>query len=193
MPRQGFASPQRRPESDPVERCVAADGCTTDVRNTHKTGSREVLYRWHPWHGQRVLSGEARRAGGVVLRCVRDELERFPALEIAEWMFDCHACGRMKPAQFPLVDCAALLALQHLLSAVTERNERCVIQAQHPSSSSGDADAQTDSVQKPSRQVVFSASEAPRVASGSTSENGSTAGQDAERIPTAPQWSEDRR
>jgi hypothetical protein len=145
------------------------------------------MYQWHPWHGQRVLiRGEARRAGCVVLQCVRNELQRFPALEIPEWMFDCRACGEMKPTKFPFVDCAALLALQHLLLAATGTSERGVIQAQHHSSSSGDADAQTDPVQKPSRQVVFSPSEAPRVASGSPAENGPTAGEDAERIPAAP-------
>jgi hypothetical protein len=144
------------------------------------------MYRWHPWRGQRVLiRGEARRAGCVVLQCVRDERQRFPALEIPEWMFDCHVCGQMKSTEFPLVHCAALLALQHLLSAATGPTERSVIQAQHHSGSSGDADAQTDSVQKPSRQVVFSPSEAPRVASGSTAENDPTAGQDAEGTPAA--------
>jgi hypothetical protein len=164
---------------------VGGLGCTTDVRNTHKTASREVLYRWHPWHGQRVLiRGEARRAGRVVLQCVRDELQGFPILEIPEWMFDCHACRQMELTEFPHVDCAALWALQQLLSAAT--GERGVIQAQHHSSSSGDADAQTDSVQDPSRRVVFSTREAPRVTSRSAAEDGPTAGEDAERILAAP-------
>ncbi len=162
--------------------------CTTEVRNTHKTTFREVKYRWHPWHGERVLvRGEARRADCVVLQCVRDELKGFPTLEIPEWMFDSRACGRMKPAELPHVDCAALLALQHLLSAATGPNERGVIQAQHHSSSSGDADAQTESVQNPSRRVVFSTCEAPRVTSRSAAEDGSAAGQDAGGIfPAAP-------
>jgi len=144
------------------------------------------MYRWHPWHGQRVLiHGEARRTGYIVLQCVRDELQGFPTLEIPEWMFDSRACGQMKPTDFPHVDCVALLALQHLLSAATGPSERDVIQAQHHSSSSGDADAQTDSVQNASRQVVFSPREAPRVASRSAAENGPTAGQDAEGIPAS--------
>jgi hypothetical protein len=144
------------------------------------------MYRWHPWHRQRVLiRGEAHRTGYIVLQCVRDELKGFPTLEIPEWMFDSRACGRMQPAELPHVDCAALLALQHLLSAATGPKERSVIQAQHHSSSSGDADAQADSVQNPSRQVVFSPSEAPRVASRSAAENGPTAGQDAEGIPAS--------
>lgn len=117
---------------------------------------------------------------------MRDELQRFPALEIPEWMFDLRACGRMKPAELPHVDCAALFALKSLLSSATGTNELDVVQAQHHSSSSGDADAQTIAVQNPSRRVVFSSSEAPRVASRSAAENGPTAGQDAERILAAP-------
>ena len=89
---------------------------------THKTGFREITYRWRPWQGQRVLvRGEARRAGIVVLQCVRDELKGFPTLEIPVWMFDSDLCGEMKPTELPRVDCAALLALKHLLSAVRDR------------------------------------------------------------------------
>ncbi len=113
---------------------------------------------------------------------MRDELKGFPTLEIPEWMFDSRVCGRMKPAELPHVECAALLALQHLLSAATGPNELGVIQAQHHSSSSGDADAQTESVQNPSRRVVSSTGEAPRVTSRSATEDGSAAGQDAEGI-----------
>ena len=29
--------------------------CTSEVQDTHKTSFREVRYRWHPWHGERVL------------------------------------------------------------------------------------------------------------------------------------------
>jgi hypothetical protein len=98
--------------------------CTTEVRDTHKTAFREVAYRYHPWHGQRVLvRGEARRSGGVVLQCVRDELKGFPTLEIPEWMFNSRVCGRMKPAEFPYVDCATLSALKYLLSTATESSE----------------------------------------------------------------------
>jgi hypothetical protein len=122
----------------------------------------------------------------VVLQCVRDELKGFPTLEIPEWMFDLRACGRMKPAELPHVDCAALLALKHLLSTATGSSERDVVQAQHDSSSSGDADAQAIAVQEPSRRVVFSASEAPRVTSRSAAEDGPTLGQDAEPTLAAP-------
>ena len=160
----------------------AAAPCTTEARNTHKTALREITYLWHPWHGQRVLvRGEARRGGSFVLQCVRDELKGFPTLEIPEWMFNANLCGRMKPAETPRVDCAALLALKHLLAAATECSQQDMVQAQHDSSSSGDADAQAVSAHKPSRRVVFSSSEAPRVARGSAAEDGPTLGQDVER------------
>jgi hypothetical protein len=166
---------------------AAAPCCTTEVQNTHKTAFREITYRWHPWHGQRVLvRGKACRGGIVVLRCVRDELKGFPTLEIPEWMFDSHRCGQMKPAELPQVDCAALLALQHLLAAARKSSERDVVQAQHDSSSSGDADAQAVAVQDRSRRVVLSPSEAPRVARRSAAEDGSTLGQDVERTLTPP-------
>jgi hypothetical protein len=161
--------------------------CTTEALNTHKTEFREVAYRWHPWHGQRVLvRSEVRRGGSIVLRCVHDELKGFPILEIPEWMFDSNLCGWLKPAELPRVDCAALLALKHLLSAATECNPQDMVQAQHDSSSSGDADAQPMSAQKPSRRVVFSSSEAPQVARGSATEDSPTLGQDVERTLAPP-------
>src|ERR671925_1891188 len=101
-------------------------------------------------------------------------------------MFDSHLCGQMKPAELPRVDCAALLALKHLLTAVTEFSERDVVQAQHDSGGSGDADAQAVAVQDPSRRVVFSPSEAPRVARRSAAEDGTTLGQDVERTLAPP-------
>ena len=164
-------------------------GCTTEVCNAHKTSLREVKYRWHPWHGKTVLvRGEACRGGRVVLQCVRDELKGFPTLEIPEWMFDSRVCSRMYSTAFPHVDCASLLTLKHLISAATGSSELNVVQAQHPGKS-GDADAQNVSVQNPSRGIVFSTREASRVTSRSTTEDGPTAGQDAERILAAPPFS----
>ena len=169
---------------------VDAPCCTTEARNTHKTDLREITYLWHPWHGQRVLvRGEARRGGIVVLQCVRDELKGFPTLEIPEWMFDSNLCGRMKPAEMPRVDCAALLALKHLLATAKECSQQGMVQAQHDSSSSGDADAQV--VSAPSRRVVFCSSETPRVARRSAPEGDSTLGQDVERTLSPPRRGDD--
>ena len=172
-------------DPSPVQDASGPHG-TTEVCNAHKTSLREVKYRWHPWHGKTVLvRGEACRGGHVVLQCVRDELKGFPTLEIPEWMFDSRVCSRMYSTAFPHVDCASLLALKHLISAATGSSELNVVQAQHPGKS-GDADAQNVSVQNPSRQIVFSTREASRVTSRSTTEDGPTAGQDAERILAAP-------
>jgi len=171
---------------------VVAPCCTTQARNTHKTELREITYPWHPWHRQRVLvRGKARRGGSTVLQCVRDELKGFPILEIPEWMFDSNLCGRMKPAEMPRVDCAALLALKYLLSAATACSHQDMVEAQHDSSSSGDADAQAVSAQAPSRRVVFSSSETPRVTHRRAAEDGPTPSQDVERTLVPPLRSHD--
>jgi len=54
-------------------------------------------------------------------------------------MFDAAVCGQMKSTELPHVDCAALLALKHLLSAATGSSELDVVQAQHHSGSAGGA------------------------------------------------------
>jgi hypothetical protein len=137
------------------------------------------------------ISGNSSYSGAFKAQVQFHKNSRLAIVEIPEWMFDSRAYGRMKPAELPQVDCAALLVLQHLFSAATGPNEPGAIQVQHHSGSSGDADAQTDSVQNPSRRVVFSTSEAPRVTSGSAAEDGSTAVQDAEGIfAAAPQCHE---
>jgi hypothetical protein len=150
------------------------------VQDTHKTGHREVQYRWHPWYGRRVLvQCEALRSGSAVLRCVQEDLNGSPALEIPEWMFDSSLCSQMKQDNLAHVSSAALLALKDLLSAAPDPIESTVLEAQHHSSSSGDADAPT--IPSQSERVVFPASEAAAVAPGSTSENGPPVGSDAER------------
>ncbi len=120
-----------------------------------KLGFREVEYRWHPLHGQRVaVCGESRRGSLVLLRCVRDELQGCRTLEIPEWMFDAAVCGQMTSTELPLVECAALLALKHLLSTATRPSERDVVQAQHQSGSAGGADAEALAVPTPSERVT---------------------------------------
>jgi hypothetical protein len=42
----------------------------TQFSNAHGTVLRELLYRWHPWFGMRVVIHEAiEKAHGVVIRC----------------------------------------------------------------------------------------------------------------------------
>src|SRR5258707_13674359 len=109
----------------PAERVVCSPArsgvgrcCTSGVQDTHKTGIREVQYRWHPWYGQQVcVQVEARRGGRAVLRCVRDELNRSPALEIPEWRFDPVIWGQMRQESVAYVNSAALWALDGLMSS----------------------------------------------------------------------------
>jgi hypothetical protein len=156
---------------------------TSGVQDTHKTGFREVQYCWHPWCGQRVLVRcEARRGGNAVLRCVREDLNRSPGLEIPEWMFDSSRCRQMKQNSVAHVSSVALLALKDLLTTSPDPIESTVAEAQHLSSSSGDADAQTVTIPSPTGRAVCSTSEAAAVATGSAGENDPPVGPDAERV-----------
>ena len=187
MPSSPFGFVQTLRAADISTNYADVAGCTTEVHNTHKTGFRELEYRWHPWHAQRVaVRGESRRGSLVVLRCVRDELQGCRTLEIPEWMFDAAVCGQMKSTELPHVDCAALLALKHLLSAATRSSERDVVQAQHHSGSAGGADAEALAVPTPSERVVFSTRGNPRVTCRGAAEDDSPTGQDAKRTLAAP-------
>ena len=82
---------------------------------------------------------------------------------------------------------AALLALKHLLSAATESSERDVVQAQHDSSSSGDADAQAVSVQEPVKASCFlHPAKLPELPAEVRQKMVRLLGQDAERTLAAP-------
>lgn len=109
-----------------------------------------------------------------------------PALEIPEWMFDPGICSQMKQESEAHVSSVALLALKSLLSTGPYPVESMVFEAQHLSSSSGDADAFAVTLEDQSRRAVFSAHEASAVANGGPPEDGPIAGSDAERTSTAP-------
>jgi hypothetical protein len=129
-----------------------------------------------------LVQGEARRGGSAVLRCVREDLNRSPALEIPEWMFDSSRCSQMKQNGLAHVSSVALLALKGLLTTSPDPIESTVVEAQHLSSSSGDADAHTVTIWSPTRRAVYSTSEAAAVATGSAGEDGPPVGPDAERV-----------
>jgi hypothetical protein len=120
---------------------------------------------------------EAMRAevAAGVLRCVQDDVNSSPALEIPEWMFDSGICNEMKRESLAYVSSAALLTLMSLLSATSDPVESTVVEAQHLSSSSGDADAYAVTLEDQSGRVVFSTRKAAAVASGSASEDGPSA------------------
>jgi hypothetical protein len=155
---------------------------TSGVQDTHKTSDRELHYRWHPWCGRQVqVQVAARRRGGVVLRCVQGEVNRSPALEIPEWMFDSGLCSGMKQDSLAHVSVAALLGLRTLLSPVTDPIESSLVQAQHLSSNSGGADVDKDTVQVKTGRAVFSPGTAPPGITRSISTDGSLAGTDDKR------------
>jgi hypothetical protein len=179
-----LSSQTLRATSSPTN-CADAAGCTTEGHNTHKTGFREVRYRWHPWHGQSVVvRGESRRGNLVVLQCVRDGLPECRTLEIPEWMFDAAVCGEMRSTQLPHVECAALLALKYLLSAASGPSQRDVVQAQHHAGIAGGADEEAIAV-PPSERVVSSTRGTPRVTGRGASEDDSPTGQNVERTLAA--------
>jgi hypothetical protein len=117
---------------------------------------------------------------------VREDLNSSPALEIPAWMFDSSICSQMKHHSSGYVSSAALLVLKDLLSAALVPIESTGLEAQHLSSSSGDADAYPVTVQSQSGRVVLSTGEAAAVATRSASEDGPPVGADAKRTSAAP-------
>ena len=101
-------------------RHVGAPRCTTRLENTHGTGFRELLYRWHPWFGLRVcVHGTIGKAGGVAFRCTLSGSDADRWLEVPAWMFDRAACADQGTLSTkPFVDMAALSALGNLLADV---------------------------------------------------------------------------
>jgi len=91
--------------------------CTTRQQNAHIIEQREVLYRWHPWHGRKVSIVAAMTRGGVaIFRCHADDGRR--ALEIPQWMFDAATCCRMPLAPRAVVACRALYDVRHLIQVI---------------------------------------------------------------------------
>jgi len=99
---------------------VAARCCTTRFENTHGTGFRDLLYRWHPWSGLRVcVHRTIDKADGVVFRCTLSGSDVDRWLEVPAWMFDRAACADQATLSTnPFVDMAALSALGNLLADV---------------------------------------------------------------------------
>jgi hypothetical protein len=93
------------------------------VGNAHRTeieGERQVLYRWHPWAGCVVrVHGAIEKIGGTVLRCSSGSGASERSLEVPAWMFDRATCIALRVTGDPVVDFAALTALQELLAAAT--------------------------------------------------------------------------
>ena len=113
------------------ERCVDVDGCTTpQQQNAHITEQREVLYRWHPWHGRTVSIVSAMVRGGVAtFRCRTDDGSR--CFEVPQWMFDAATCCRTQLVSQAIVACQALYDLRDLIQATERTSSTPVLQAEH--------------------------------------------------------------
>lgn len=109
---------------------AGGSGCTTQQQNAHVTEQREILYRWHPWHGRTVsIVGAMVRSGVAIFRCRADDNKR--ALEVPQWMFDESACCRMQLAPRAIVTCRALYDLRELIWATGRIASTPVLQAEH--------------------------------------------------------------
>jgi hypothetical protein len=109
---------------------ACAHGWTTQQQNAHVTEQREVLYRWHPWHGRTVsIVGAMVRGGVAIFRCRSDDSGR--TLEVPQWMFDAVACCRTQLAPQAIVACRALYDLHGLIRAAERIPSTPVLQAEH--------------------------------------------------------------
>lgn len=119
-------------------------GCTSERRKTHVTETGEVLYPWHPWFGRVVYIHDVIERGGErILRCDLSEKPTARCMHIPAWMFDRAACLRIRRADRPQVELAALSCLKALLAEVANRASAVtvVVGARHPFENRGDADA----------------------------------------------------
>jgi len=102
-------APHDRQELPSQAQDASSRRSTSGVQDTHKTSDREVHYSWHLWYGQQVhIQVEARRIGGVELRCVQGEVNTSPALEMPNWMFDAGLGSGMKQDSLAHVSVASL-------------------------------------------------------------------------------------
>jgi len=115
---------------------------TSGQSNTHSTESREIHYLWHPWCGRSVwIHGKVVKGGRAVYRCSLEQNHEARLFEVPQWMFESGACGQVRSAEKPAVNCAALLDLKLLLHHARSTARNLVLQAQHSSSPGGGADA----------------------------------------------------
>jgi len=81
-----------------------------------------VLYPWHPWLGQVIYIHEAaEERGGRVFHCDLENRPNARRLTVPAWMFDRAVCLRVRRAEGPRVELAALVRLRTLLAEVANR------------------------------------------------------------------------
>ena len=101
----------------PIRRSVDAPHCTIERETAHRTGTRRVLYRWHPWSGRLVrVRDVVEKAGIARARCALDGAAPGLWQEVPLWMFDRVACAGMRVEERAMVDLSTLSALASLVS-----------------------------------------------------------------------------
>jgi len=130
------------------------------------------------------------RNGQVSMRCGDDQVEGLRRLEVPQWMFESAACGALRMAGTPVVDCEALLDLKALLASAVERGS-AVEQAEHlslPCTEGANAQVteaaaarSAGSTEALSSTVCQAALDA--AAAGDPAANGATSGKAAARAP----------
>jgi len=118
-------------------------GDTSPHPYTHIIDSREVLYRWHPWYGQRVwIHARFVKDGVATFRCGLEESPNGRSSHLPQWMFDAIACSDLRLAASPGVSCEALSALRMLIERRRTAHASALEHAGHLDPSlTGDADA----------------------------------------------------
>lgn len=118
--------------------------CASPLRKTHflKFEPKELLYPWHRWHGQEVLTRKATgRFSEHVLWCrLPDDDPEAMLIAIPRWMFDSAVCATMRQESRPIVCCAALRAVHALIGEMNAVVPSEVLQHQQCRPKTGDAD-----------------------------------------------------
>jgi hypothetical protein len=122
-------------------------------QNTHRSSFevKVLLYPWHLWHGQNVLT---RKASGIhadlAYLCVLADASPDARLaEIPRWMFDAATCTAVRLERTPSVDCAALRGLRGLLSLQRRSLSEEMVQRQSSEcATNGDADGNNHEPEK---------------------------------------------
>ena len=128
---------QRSPARSDASRC-----CTSRQQNAHIIETREVLYRWHPWHGRTVcVSAVVVKGTDAFLRCTLSDGIDQRTLEIPGWMFDAVVCCCIEFARSAVVEITALRDVHELVSSTRRASAPGVVQAEHLHCTSGGADA----------------------------------------------------
>ncbi len=106
-----------RPASAGPAPCAVSRRCTTERETAHRTRTRRLLYRWHPWSGRLVrIRNVVEKAGIARARCALDGTVPDLWQEVPLWMFDRVACAGTRVEERGQVDLSTLSALASLVS-----------------------------------------------------------------------------